>query len=766
MASYLFNESSENDRLKNSKNLLSTNSSMSSIFDLQPPIFPQINLSRFVKGIDNVHIDVYLCPRFTELTADAIYHLLSERTSTRRRFTDKPSPPVSAKLESFNAVYADILTVTLHQAKEGKYIDLVQLFQIAVIKFILNMVKTKFDLLLRELRSTTLSSSGSEKALQSHERILWTTRNKNRLLYQVAHELFQHIQWTESGVVKQLRKSLLGVTWSIPEEVLFNPLLQSPDEYDHDIMMVHYVLLFKAADNEYTIDFLDTLFEKLFEEIAQICEIPLDEKIDSVYTIDGIDFSWKDVPSNMESLFNQGKTLKALSENSDNQLLKYRLKNQEKANKILDKKLRPVLLNILSSYEIPRLYEHYAHLLSPQLLYRALCDEINLQSVSNKLQIELKIRPLRRKDDKPLAINELANTQKELRRLTQQAINEKLWRFTKDFITYRRDLKYLHLIKGFLDDIHLLEKEADVQLSRSNRMLYEFLGQASLKKNVNDLNDIKGHVILKADLRGSTTMTTELRKRGLNPATHFSRNFFNPIRQLIGKFGAEKVFIEGDAVILSLFEYNTAPDQWLAVSRACGLARDMLRVVDAQNQISLAHSLPVLELGIGICYSSEPPTFLYDGDQRIMISSAIGNADRLSSCSWKLRKKYEYQKTLLTHVIVFQQAVDDEFKGEKGMTTFRYNLNGIELEKEAFEKLRSEIALQTFKIRLPDEPQDMLFFRGEYPDAKGDTNEVVIREGIVRLWQENSEQYPLTNTVFYEVVSNKIILNKIKDIFN
>jgi len=770
MASYLLSEYGENSRLKKSKNLNETKNStlsVSSAINLQAPIFPEINLTRFIKGIDNIHIDVYLSPRFTDLMADAIYSLLSERTSTRRRFTDKPSSSVSAKLEAFGVLYSDILTATIHKAKEEKRVDSVQLFQVAVIKFALNIVKIKFDLLLRELRNVTLSTSGSEKALHSHERIRWTTRNKNRLLYQVSHELFQQIQWVESGVIKQLRKSLLGVTWSIPEAVLFNPLLQSPDAYDHDIMIVHYVMLFKTADDQYNIDFLDGLFAKMFDEIAQTCEILVDNAPKKIYTVDGIDFSWKDVPENVELLFNTQETQQALNENINNrEALKIRLKYQEKANKILNRKLRPILLNILTAYEIPRLYDHYARLLSPQLLYQALNDEISLQAVSNKLQIELKIRPLRRKDDKPLSIHELADTHKKLRRQVRQPADEVLRHFTKDFITYRKDLKYLHLIEKTLEDIHVLRNESDVQLSRGNRMLHEFLEQAELKKNINSLEDIIGHVILKADLRGSTTVTQELQKRGLNPATHFSRNFFNPIQQLIGKFGAEKVFIEGDAIILSLFEYKTTSDQWFASSRACGLAKNMLKVVDAQNQISIAHGLPILELGIGICYASEPPTFLYDGDQRIMISPAIGKADRLSSCSWKLRKKYAHQKTLLTNVIVFQQGIDDEFKGEKGISTFRYNVNGIELEAKAFKKLQNEIALQSFKIRLPGEAQDVRFFIGQYADTKGDMNEVVIREGIVRLWQENTDTYPLTDNIFYEVVTNKIILNKIKGVFN
>ena len=74
-----------------------------------------------------------------------------------------------------------------------------------------------------------------------------------------------------------------------------------------------------------------------------------------------------------------------------------------------------------------------------------------------------------------------------------------------------------------------------------------------------------------------------------------------------------------------------------------------------------------------------------------MISSAIGEADRLSSCSSKLRKKYIQNTKLLTKVIVFKK--DDTFAdGEgKGISTCRYNINGIELEPQAFAKLERRL---------------------------------------------------------------------------
>ena len=97
-------------------------------------------------------------------------------------------------------------------------------------------------------------------------------------------------------------------------------------------------------------------------------------------------------------------------------------------------------------------------------------------------------------------------------------------------------------------------------------------------------------------------------------------------------YGAGKVFIEGDAVILSLMEHEDAPQQWYAVSRACGLAKEMIQVVASNNAYSERTGLPYLEIGIGICYAEEAPLFLLDDGKPIMISSAIGDADRMSSC--------------------------------------------------------------------------------------------------------------------------------------
>ncbi len=717
---------------------------------VQTMCYPSLEFNRFKKGIDNVHIDVFLSPNLTTLSQTLIYELLDERSSTKRRSTDKPSTELRKKLEAFHTGYESMLIETIHCSKQYKQIDLVQLFQISVIKCVLTLVKTKAAYLLDELRQQTLKESQDNLILS--KRIAWINQNKNTLLYRVTNDIFEEIKWAETGHVTKLRESLLGVTYTLPEEMLFNPLLQSPNTQDSEILMTHYVLLSPDPDSIYSFNKVNEKIDALQDEIALF--------IDETGVTNNV--SWKDVPANTEILFNLQKTEDSLKESQES-ILTVQLQYQRKACKILSEGLykAQLTLHLLAAYETERLYEHYAKLLQPYLLYKALCNEISLATMEKKLTLQLKIRPLRRKGDKPLYIKELKDTKKRIAKLARHPDIQILRQFVKDFITNRRDLNYHHLVSQAMATINLITDDTDMQLSQSNGLLYDFFEK---DENPNPIQNIRNHVIIKADIRGSTTLTSTMSQRGLNPATHFARNFFDPISQLLDDFGAEKVFIEGDAVILSLFEDNNVSEHWLATARACGLAQQMLAAVHKQNANCHANNLPELELGIGICYSPAPPKFLYDDGQRIMISSAIGDADRLSSCSWKLRRKYSKQPNFNKNVMVFQQAPDDAFKGEKGMTTFRYNLNGIELHPEAFEKLKTEIALRLIEIRLPGDNYKTCFYVGTYPDIQDNTYQVVVREGKVQLWQEDSEDYPLTETLYYEVVTNQQILNSLKTI--
>ena len=201
-------------------------------------------------------------------------------------------------------------------------------------------------------------------------------------------------------------------------------------------------------------------------------------------------------------------------------------------------------------------------------------------------------------------------------------------RFFGDFIRYHRDFRRMEALVSAMDGLNIISSDKFRELSSINNTLYEFLLGEEQKKGE---EKVLRHVILKADIRDSTTLTRTLYERGLNPASYFSLNFYEPINKLLSKYDASTVFIEGDAVILALFEREG--EAALGVARTCILAKEMVGIVSAYNEQSQKQGLPALELGIGISYEDSAPMYLMYGSQRIMISKALNESDRLSSCS-------------------------------------------------------------------------------------------------------------------------------------
>ena len=87
-------------------------------------------------------------------------------------------------------------------------------------------------------------------------------------------------------------------------------------------------------------------------------------------------------------------------------------------------------------------------------------------------------------------------------------------RFAIDFLRLRRDLRDAEHLAACMERINLVTAEKVRELSRLNNRLYECL----LKEEAKGENDqVVSHVIIKADVRGSTKMTQDLLAQGFEP---------------------------------------------------------------------------------------------------------------------------------------------------------------------------------------------------------------------------------------------------------
>ncbi|MEJ1402105.1 MAG: hypothetical protein RPU41_15520, partial [Candidatus Sedimenticola sp. (ex Thyasira tokunagai)] len=153
------------------------------------------------------------------------------------------------------------------------------------------------------------------------------------------------------------------------------------------------------------------------------------------------------------------------------------------------------------------------------------------------------------------------------------------------------------------------------------------------------------------------------------------------------------------------------------------------------------------------CFSDEEPTFLYDGNQKIMISPAINRADQLSSCSAAIRNT-RYGRALGQGVKVMAPLDAGALEKVSSDKLVRYNVNGIELDISAYYKLKSELSMRTVEQDMPASDDQIMI--GRYPDLDGKMHTLVLKESPVTVWDglTSGESEPLQRS-YYQVVTDR-----------
>jgi hypothetical protein len=136
-----------------------------------------------------------------------------------------------------------------------------------------------------------------------------------------------------------------------------------------------------------------------------------------------------------------------------------------------------------------------------------------------------------------------------------------------------------------------------------------------------------------------------------------------------------------------------------------------------------------------------------------MISPAINRADRLSSCSKKLRKRLKDQDEMF-NLFVFQNALEEESEDTIDDLSLRYNVNGIELDPEGFARLCREINMKN--ITYPaGKNKKVKLHAGKMPMITGDFQYIVIREApILKVKPDNLDVIRETSRKYYEVCTH------------
>ena len=774
-------------------------------------------------GVDNIHYDVFLSPKFVQTTRDYLFDLIRQNVSTT--FFSGIDFRSSKQVDSttFRKLLTEILQSSLNRAKYQKNIEIDVLFRLAILKFLSGELVSQFaNVILDGKEYIRKRGDYFERSQQAHvikARLSEMQSGRRDVLRLIGQLVGQIIHDIDDNVIAKARKALFGEEFNPYYELLKNRLIFLDGGKDDWYFLEHYVLLGNYARDPDRIEAMDELFQEFLSEAgvgisreaptSQVSEsfktlfddvsglkkeiAALEEQRDSLAKrsegggglfnkllshapdpaqtrreMNQLDVRLKKLQLRLEEfgpqLENARQQVDFVSQDYQGKLGDY-LNEPENAKRLFDvasatdegerttrsrllaqltQKLeeRELIMHILASYEIRPIAENFCPPVHLQQLRKALVTKEEAKRVEEML----KQVPTKR-----LSIKPLEELSKRMRRYSKEELHAMVLRFTGDFLRLRRDLRDAEHLTTCMERINLVTAEKIRELSRLNNRLYECLLREEAKP---EQDQVVSHVIIKADVRGSTKMTQDLLARGLSPASHFSLNLHEPVKKLLDRYSAKKVFIEGDAIVLAIFETEGSQSYAQSVAKGCALSRQILAVCNSYNDGAVSSQLPPLEIGIGVAYQGSAPTYWTDGESKIMISKALNLSDRLSGCAKLAKRMLSTQKTDFA-LFQFLTAMEGASAEELDEFLVRYNMNGIELNEEGFQKLSEEILLEQIEISMdmPWGKEEVPLYYGEVP--MGESVEVlVLRKGLARQLLPDGKIGKASDHNYYEVCTN------------
>ena len=704
-------------------------------------------------GVDNLRYDVFLSPR---ITADLSFHLaryicrfgeveslfeMDVPSATQSKFiraaegTTKLRKPGPADLKT---LLVSIHLAMLNRAKSEGNPSVDMLGRLAVLKFIRTELQSQFARILEQCRMKSKSLEGVRQAkmMQTQELVSSFQVCKKIILRRAGREMFHLLREIEKETLARTRRSLLGELPADCYRLFLNPLILTEDGRDDYLCAEHYYM-FGNFDKD----------PDRFPSLRQFAlnflrELGYGEGIDDEHLEQALN-----VPENAATLVGTGNGEDSTPED----------RNRKDRLDIWTRLLQRegVLSHVVASYEAVPLLAEYAPRVNPQQLKNALIFR------EEAARVEKIIAEGRLHSDRLFAaVGRVASCRgSERSRFAARLLH--------DLFCYHRDLRGLEALTTGFDSINLVSDDKVRKLSTLNGMLYEFLPPEDQKPAE---DRVVHHVILKADVRDSSRLTRSLMEKGMNAASYFSLNFYDPVNKLLAKYGATKVFLEGDAIIVALLEREG--EAMLSVGRTCVLAWEIVSLLREYNELLERSGLPQMEVGLGIAYQDSPPLYLMDGEHRIMISDAINESDRLSSCSKRVRKKVAPDAGVFQ---VYSVQIggggnnnnNESASAEAGVEEMRlnYNVGGICLSEAAFRKLQQEISLSPwtadptehgFSSPWVDEQRE--FFVGTVPIANGVFRKLAIRKNrIAQVDVRDLSILHWTDRWYYEVCANPAV---------
>src|SRR5499427_4751471 len=221
-------------------------------------------------GVDNIHHDVFLSPKFVQAARDYLFDLIRQHTNSQQSHGMEPRPTRGLDSVAFRKLLSELLQSSLTQAKYHKNIEIDVLFRLSLLKFLTSEIGNQFaNLILEGKEWVRQRGEHFERSQQAHvikARLSELQASRRGVVRKVGQQVAQILTDVEENTTAKTRRALFGEDFSPYYELCKNRLIFLDGGKDDVFFLEHYVLLGNYARDPDRFEAMDALFQEFFRE--------------------------------------------------------------------------------------------------------------------------------------------------------------------------------------------------------------------------------------------------------------------------------------------------------------------------------------------------------------------------------------------------------------------------------------------------------------------------------------------------------------------
>src|SRR6201993_549315 len=221
-------------------------------------------------GVDNIHHDVFLSPRFVQASREYLFDLIRHHTKgayvagTELRAVKGPDHT------TFRKLLTDFMQSAVTQAKFHKNIEIDLLFRLALLKFLTLEIGNQFaNLILEGKEWVRQRGEHFERSQEAHvikAKLSELQASRRRVVRVVGQQVAQMVVDAEENVVCKSRRALFGEDFAPLYELLKNRFIFLDGGTDDRFFLENYVLLGNYVRDPDRFEVMDALFHEFLRE--------------------------------------------------------------------------------------------------------------------------------------------------------------------------------------------------------------------------------------------------------------------------------------------------------------------------------------------------------------------------------------------------------------------------------------------------------------------------------------------------------------------